>query len=297
MIDRTKYAILTMDVESFSEVDCFKRAKVECEFDMYDGLENFIELLERNGVPSTLFVVSNTLPMLRSRLRDYIKLGHRVALHGFNHTPPYHTSDEKFRQTTVWARKHLEDTCGVTVKGYRAPYFGLDRSKLDILHELNFSYDSSCMDFPHATKNCMLDLSGFNRIDQHIYEKDGFYEFQVGCHKFFGQNYPISGGAYLRLCVWNLMRPALKQHLRDCDIYIFYVHPFELSRRQLPGYRKMSITDRMYLNIGRTSYYERLNEIIQMLRVEGFQFTTFEDLHKKLERSKANSALKRARSD
>lgn len=291
MSDRTKYAILTMDVESFSEVDCFKRTKVECEFDMYDGLENFIELLERNGVPSTLFVVSNTLHVLRNRLREYTKLGHRVALHGFNHTPPYHTSDEKFRQTTIWARDHLEDALGIRVKGYRAPYFGLDRSKLDILREMNFCYDSSQMDFAHATKNCILDLRDFNQIGSNIFEKDGFYEFQVGCHKLFGQNYPISGGAYLRLCLWNLMRVALKQHLRDCDLYVFYVHPFELSQKKLPGYRKMSITDKMYLNYGRMSYRDRLNEIIQMLRVEGFQFTTFEDLYKKLEREKASSAI------
>ncbi len=286
MDNRTKYAVLTMDVESFADCDCFKRCHTDLEFDMYDGLENFIELLDRNNVPSTLFVVSNTLHALRSQLRDYQKRGHRLALHGFNHTPPYQSSDEKFRQTTIWAREHIEDACGTSVIGYRAPYFGLDRSKLDILRELGFSYDSSLLNFDLAEKNCAMDLSDFKQLRRLIYEKEGFYEYKIGCHKFFGCDYPISGGAYLRLGVWSMMKHALKKHLEQSDLYIFYVHPFEMSQRKLPGFKHMSLTDRMYLNVGRMDYCNRLNEIIQMLRAEGFQFITMEDLTQKLDQEK-----------
>lgn len=289
MNNRKKYAVITMDVESFSEVDCFKRSNIECNIDMYDGLENFIDLLDRNNVSGTLFVVSNTLHVLRSRLREYVKSGHRLALHGFNHTPPYQATDEDFRQTTLWAKKHIEDTCGVSVSGYRAPYFGLERSKLNILKELGFSYDSSQMDFALAEKNRNIDLSDFKQLGNLVYEKDGFYEFKLGCHEFFGHKYPVSGGAYLRMCIWNFMKIALKQHLEQNDLYIFYVHPFEMSRRKLPDYRHMSITDRMYLNVGRLNYCSRLSEIIHMLRSEGFEFVTLEDLYAKFEQNKLSS--------
>lgn len=290
MDKRTKYAVITMDVESFSEVDCFKRSQIECDIDMYDGLENFIDILDRNKVPATLFVVSNTLHALRERLSAYAKCGHRIALHGFNHTPPYLASNDEFRRTTLWAKHSIEDACGVGVSGYRAPYFGLNRVKLDILREIGFSYDSSQMDFALAEKNQDIDLSGFQRIGDLVYEKDGFYEFKMGCHNFFGHKYPVSGGAYLRLCVWNLMKIALKQHLEQSDLYIFYAHPFEMSRRKLPDYRNMSITDRMYLNVGRMSYCKRLDEIIRMLRFEGFEFITLDDLHAKYEQDKILSA-------
>ena len=281
-----------MDVESFSDCDCFKRTKVDCEVDMFDGLENFIDLLDRNSVPSTLFVVSNTLHTLRGRLREYSRNGHRIALHGFNHTPPCCTTDENFRQTTVWAKQHIEDACGVCVSGYRAPYFGLDRSKLDILRELGFEYDSSQLDFALAEKNCELDLSDFRRVDKLVYEKDGFYEFKIGCHKFFGHKYPISGGAYLRLCVWSMMKHALRQHLAENDLYIFYAHPFEMSRRRLPDYRHMPLTDRMYLNVGRMNYCSRLSEIIHMLRTEGYEFITLEDLCGMYKNSRNASEIK-----
>lgn len=275
-----------MDVESFSEVDCFKRTRVDNNIDMYDGLDNFIDILDRNGIPGTLFVVSNTLHVLRKRLISCAGRGHSIALHGFTHTPPYQATDEEFRKTTLWAKQHIEDACGVPILGYRAPYFGLDRQKLDILHEIGFCYDSSQMDFPLAEKNCDIDLSDFNRIGDLTYEKDGFYEFKIGCQNILGHKYPISGGAYLRLCVWNLMKIALKQHLEQCDLYIFYVHPFEMSRRKLPDYRKMSITDRMYLNVGRMDYCNRLEEIIRMLRFEGFEFTTLDALQAEYEQQK-----------
>jgi len=289
MNKQTKYAVITMDVESFSEVDCFKRANIECDIDMYDGLENFIELLDRNDVPSTLFVVSNTLHALRSRLREYAKTGHQIALHGFNHTPPFKSSDETFRQTTIWAKKHIEDTCGVSISGYRAPYFGLDRCKLDIIRDLGFAYDSSQLDFTLARNNCGMNLDDFKRIRKLIYEKDGFYEFKIGCHKFFGQKYPVSGGGYLRMSMWNIMKPVLRKHLQENDLYIFYVHPFELSRRKLPDFKHMCFTDKMYLNMGRMGYASRVNDIIQMLKEENYQFTTLESLSKKFKNENKSS--------
>ena len=281
-----------MDVESFSEVDCFKMANIDCDIDMYDGLDNFIELLDRNNIKSTLFVVSNTLHALRSRLRKYAKNGHEIALHGFNHTPPHKMTDDTFRQTTIWAKQHIEETCGVSISGYRAPYFGLDRSKLDIIRELGFDYDSSQMDFMIAWNNCDMDLSDFRHPRKLIYEKEGFFEYQVGCHKFFGQKYPISGGGYLRMSPWKIMKPALRKHLQENDLYIFYVHPFELSQKKLPRFRKMPFTHEMYLNTGRKNYCNKLDEVIQLLRSEGYQFTTFNELSLILKNENEAAALK-----
>ena len=292
MAERKKYAVMTMDVESFSDCDCFKRTKVDLDFDMFDGMENFIEILDRNGVQSTLFVVSNTLHALHGKLSEYAKNGHHIALHGFDHTPPCSKTDDEFRRMTLWAKEHIEDACGVSISGYRAPYFGLDRSKLEILRELGFMYDSSQLDFPLAEKNFSLDLADFKRLNRLTYEKAGFYEFKIGCHEFFGHKYPISGGAYLRLCVWDMMKHFLRQHLAENDLYIFYAHPFEMSKKKLPAFRHMSLTDRMYLNVGRMNYCKRLDEIIQMLISQGYEFVTMEALVSKYKSQNNASDIK-----
>ena len=65
-----------------------------------------------------------------------------------------------------------------------------------------------------------------------------------------------------------------------------------MSRKKLPHFKHMSLTDHMYLNVGRMNYCSRLNEVIQMLRAEGFQFITMEDLTKKLEQEKRISGRK-----
>ena len=199
MEQRKKYAVFTMDVEEFTDTECVANSGETVTRDMLDGLDEYIRLLEKHQIRATMFTVCRTAQREKERLQRYLRRGHRLALHGLQHTPPDCMDDARFLRETREAKMLLEEEFQTKVTGYRAPCFSLDRSKLNILRGLGFRYDSSRMDFAPARHVEKLDMSDFRELLRGVFWKNGFYEFGMTCQKLFGKNYPISGGGYVRL--------------------------------------------------------------------------------------------------
>lgn len=275
---KTKYAVFTMDVEDFSDTECVSAAGIHAEVDLLDGLDEYIRLLDRHGIKSTLFTVGKLAPRIAHRIRSYIASGHRLALHSYDHVAPMDVGLEQFREQTKAAKDAMECMFTTAIRGFRAPCFSMDKNRLDVLQELGFRYDSSDLGFSGARHTVQLDLSSFEQLRPEVYCRGGFYEFGLSKQKLFGRNFPISGGGYVRLSNWNFIRSLLWQYLRRSDYYVFYLHPFELTRQKVPVYRQLKSYDRFYLSRGLGTFRTRVEWIIKVLKKCGYQFVTFEQL-------------------
>ena len=267
-----------MDVEAFTDADCIRSAGIQVDTDLLDGFDTYIDLLDRYDIKSTLFTVGELAPKITDRLHRCISRGHRLALHNYEHVAPMSVPVEEFRQRTREAKERLSRLFDTEVQGFRAPCFSIDKERLDILKELGFKYDSSYLDFSAARHTVKLDLSDFKEIRKGIFCKDGFFEFGLSKQKIFGNPFPISGGGYVRIGNWNFIKSLITQYIKHNNYYVFYLHPFELTHQKVPFLKGLKAIDRYYINHGISTYGQKIEYIIKLLKNCGYEFVTFEQL-------------------
>lgn len=283
MENNKKYAVFSMDVEDLADAGCLVMRGIAPDNDVSDGLDEYISILERHGIRATLFTLRTTAEKIEEKLKKYSDRGHSIAVHGYDHTPLNYLDAEEFKGAVRDTKEYLEALTGKEVTGYRAPFFSMDNEKLEVLKELGFKYDSSSHDF---TKNYLkekLIKGGFDLSEQEGFlsgasYKDGFFEFGLSCENILGCSYPVSGGGYVRLCPWPLVKNGLWRYIRKNDFYVFYLHPFELSQNRPKDIPGIPATEKHYLNGGINKYGKKIEKIINMLKREGYEFVTFDDL-------------------
>ena len=273
-----KYAVFTMDVETFADTECISSAGIPVDVDLMDGFDEYIKILDRHGIKSTLFTVGDLAPRIADRLRPHIAGGHKMALHSYSHIAPMLVPLEQFRENTRQAKQRIKELFGIDVVGFRAPCFSMDKDRLDVLQELGFQYDSSHLDYEPARHTVKLDLKNFKQLRQGIFQKGGFYEFGLSKEKVFGAPFPISGGGYVRLSHWGFVKTLIQHYINQNDYYVFYLHPFELTRQEVPFLKDLKSYDKYYIKQGIRSYGKRIELIIQMLQKANYEFVTFEQL-------------------
>jgi len=164
--------------------------------------------------------------------------------------------------------------------GYRAPCFSLDRERLEIVQNAGFVYDSSRIDFGDHPLYGSIDMAGYEKRFNAVYQNDYFIEFEATTLSVLGKNIPISGGGYLRLFPWLLMKSLVSQYLKSNDIYVFYIHPFELSRFPAPNIPKNTSTlTKFRFAHGRGGVVDKIKKLTDLLHSNNYEFTTFSALH------------------
>lgn len=162
-------------------------------------------------------------------------------------------------------------------------FFSLDNRRLDILTELGFQYDSSRFDFPKRDHAGYIDVSNFQKLADNVFRRGSFYEFGLPCQQWMGLRIPVSGGGYIRLGNWSFFGSVLCQYLMHSNYYVFYLHPFELSKEKMPHIPNLRKRDRYYLHVGTHNYHYKVELIIRMLKKLGYEFVTFDQLTERLE--------------
>ncbi len=274
-----KYAILSMDVEDWYHSDYFIDKKLDRSYSMLDGLDRYVGMLQDLQIPSSFFVLSDLAKSLQSKMLELSSCGYELACHGDDHTRPLLIPSKDFYIRTVAAKKKIEDLTGLSVAGYRAPSFSLDRERLDMIRKAGFLYDSSKNAFSdHPLYGC-IDISGFDKVVPNIYRAENFFEFEVSTLKIADKNIPVSGGGYLRILPWWLTSNLITRYLKDASFYVLFIHPFELSHRAAPYLdNTVSFPTRMRFSLGRSTTEIKLRKVISLLKKEDFCFTTFSDL-------------------
>lgn len=275
---RNKIAFFSMDVEDWYHLEYFTNADKNSNPSITeDGLKNYIDLLEKYDIKSTLFLVGTEAEKIKLSIDELLSRGHEFGYHSKNHKLVSKISDELFIEELDYAF-NFYTKYNITEIGYRAPCFSLGKSKLEILkNHKSFIYDSSFINQPQHPLYSPLDLSGFKKTNDGIYTKNGFYEFEVSTEKFLGINIPISGGGYIRLLPWFIYKFLLKRYLNNHNTYSFYIHPFETSSIKLALPQGTSILTRIRFNYNRRKVLTRMEKVIKILKKADFKFMTYKD--------------------
>lgn len=277
-MEHKKYAVFTMDVETFADTECIYAAGLQVDVDLMDGLDEYLDILDKHNIKSTLFTVGDLAPQIADRLRAHIRRGHKIALHNYSHIAPMTVPLEQFREKLRQAKKRMQELLGVDVVGFRAPCFSIDKDRLGVLKELGFLYDSSFLDFQPARHTVKLDLQNFKHLRDNIFRHEDFYEFGLSKEKILGLPFPVSGGGYVRLSNWGFVKTLIQHYIHHNDYYVFYLHPFELTKQPIPFLKELKSYDKYYIKQGIRTYGKRIEQIIRMLQKSGYEFVTFEQL-------------------
>jgi polysaccharide deacetylase family protein (PEP-CTERM system associated) len=259
---------LSVDVEDWYQVSDFEEVVEFAAWDRYESrvvrnTERVLSLLSEYDVRATFFVLTWNAERHPDLVRRIADAGHEVASHGHRHRLIYEQTAAEFRDDVMRSKKILEDVTGTAVLGYRAPSFSLTQASLwalDVLLDCGFRYDSSI--FPISDR--LYGIPNARRFP-FVIRADGdrvLLEFPMSTARAVGRNWPLGGGAYLRLLPYRYMRWGIRRVNREGQAALVYVHPWELDpdqpRVKVKGKRGISTH---YINLNRTE--ARLRRLLQ----------------------------------
>ena len=271
------HAWLTVDLEEWYHLDYLKQYPCrETGVRVVPQIFDFLDMLDEEGVKATFFCVADIADDYADILREIVRRGHALGCHVLDHELLTEKTPEQFREETQRARAMVEAAAGRPVTGYRASCFTLERDKLEILRELGFTYDSSKIRFAQHPLYRNLDLTGFEQVDDLVYRDGGFGEYEIPTLALMGYSIPISGGGYLRLFPWPILKLLLRLYSRKHRNFTIYVHPFELTDLPLPLPDELGRTTRFRCLVGRRGNLKKLRRVIRWLKKRGARFTSLE---------------------
>lgn len=266
---------LTVDLEEWYDLDYLK--KYNLDIDSWHAIPmifDFLDTLDSKGVKATFFVLASVLDKNADIVRVISSRGHEIACHGLNHELLYNKSDDLFYKEILEAKSKIEGIIGREIYGYRASCFSMDREKLDLVKKAGYRYDSSKISFKQHPLYRDLDLTDFEKIDDLVYKKDDFYEFEIPTLTIGKLNLPISGGGYLRLMPLWLILMLVKKYEQKNENFLLYLHPFELVSELLPLPNSLPIKDRFRASFGRRNNAKKLKSLLSKFKDNGAQFLT-----------------------
>lgn len=276
-----KYAVLSMDVEDWYHLDYFKKEECDQSQSTLDGLDIYLDILDRYDIRTTFFIVGELVEVLKDKIKLIQQKGHEICLHSYAHQRPLQLSPEDFRKDTLKGINTFKEYTDIEVTGYRAPCFSLDRERLEVLRDLGFNFDSSKIKFDAHDLYGRMDLNGFEEFNSVVYKQGNFYEFEASTVEVFGKSLPVSGGGYLRIFPWALTKMLLKKYFKTNQHYFFYIHPFEFSKNyniRIP--ENTDFKTKIRFNQGRKSVENKMHKLIKLLKENNYEFVTFNQIMK-----------------
>lgn len=191
--------------------------------------ERMLKTLEIMQTKATFFV----LGVVAERFPDLIKkidaAGHEIASHGYRHLEVFKHTPTSFKDDVHHSIEILKNITGKPVLGYRAPGFSIVKESLwaiDILLNEGIKYDCSIFPIRHPRYG----IPAAPRIPYHL--RPDLIEFPPSTVRFFGENFPIAGGAYFRLLPYKFIKMAVES-LNNRGIAVnSYLHVWETDVSQ-----------------------------------------------------------------
>ena len=276
-----KHAWLTVDLEEWFHLDYLdKQTCMATGVRVMPDLFDFLDMLDEEGVKATFFCVAEVAEENADILMELLRRGHALGCHGLDHTRLTDKSVDQFLAETIEARAVIERVTGHAVTGYRASCFTMERDKLEALRALGFTYDSSKIRFSQHPLYRNLDLAGFEQPEDLVYVDGDFSEYEIPTLDIGRYSLPISGGGYMRLFPYWLLKLLLRLYERQHENFTIYVHPFELTRRALPLPANLGRATRFRCLVGRGRNLKKLRKVIRFLKRRGARFETLEQARK-----------------
>jgi polysaccharide deacetylase family protein (PEP-CTERM system associated) len=228
---------MTVDVEDWFQVQAFAGTIGR---DRWDGLERRVEantnrildMFAAARVHGTFFTLGWVAERHPALIRRIVADGHELASHGYWHRLAHEQTPAEFGADIGDARKLLEDTGGVAVRGYRAPTFSINTRNpwaFDVLVEQGYRYSSSLYPIRHD----LYGVPDAPRLPFHPNGPDGILEIPMTTLRLAGRNLPCAGGGYFRLLPYAVFRAALRRvNGAETMRGLFYTHPWEIDADQ-----------------------------------------------------------------
>ncbi len=126
---------MTIDVEDYFQVSAFENHiprdswdSIPCRIE--SNMEKILGLLDEKQIKATFFTlgwIEERYPSMVKRMADN---GHEQASHGWGHARVTDLTPAEFKNDIVRSKALLEDVCGQSVQGYRAPSFSINSDNL-----------------------------------------------------------------------------------------------------------------------------------------------------------------------
>jgi polysaccharide deacetylase family protein (PEP-CTERM system associated) len=229
-----------------------------------------LEILGQAEVKATFFVLGYVADQFPNLIRKVADDGHEIALHSYYHQHVHRLTPEQFRKDVVRGLEAVEQASGKKVIGFRAPMFSINGTASWALQELcdmGFHYDSSI--FP--IRNFYYGNPNAPQYPYQPIEGSFFTEFPLATVRFFGFNWPIGGGFYVRSLPYAIIRAGIRHLNRLGQPAVMYLHPWELDLAQ--HYDQVTFRERITHYHGRASLEKKLRRLIQ-----DFKFAPVEKL-------------------
>jgi polysaccharide deacetylase family protein (PEP-CTERM system associated) len=213
---------LTVDLEDWYH----GLSSVTGESTVRNDTELLLEAFSTFDVKATFFTLADVASQNKALVRKISESGHEIGFHGDTHELLHAVEPAKFRNGLKQGKHLLQDLTGKQVKGFRAPFFSLTARTcwaIGILAESGFEYDSSV----YPGYNDRYGWSGAP-VEPFRFMPAGMVEFPVPLtRKWFRIGF--SGGAYLRMLPWKMIRRELNSHRKGNMTGLIYIHPWEYS--------------------------------------------------------------------
>ena len=304
---KNKSVSITIDVDTIDTLFPNLRQMGTNDESFVNGLQKFLELFDKYGVKSTLFVVGKD--MLNDEnvaiLKDFHLKGHEIANHTMNHNQGLrHLSIEDKYDEICDARDLLHEKTGADILGFRAPGWNFDADVLLILAENDYLYDSSM--FPtsvmplakliHYRKTRSLGKLQRSTMGpmRYMFAKNMIHNTRIlskrGNRKLYIYEYPLTTTPFLRLPFFGTMVfeyglsyfDLFYKFIRKMDSVNFSFHLAELTDKETDfnqgvfdtNWNKGYIPKCLYLDIDRK--IETLDHVLKTFSND-FDFVTMKD--------------------
>ena len=231
---------MTVDVEDWFQVQAFAGTIDRSDWAGLDrrvetNTDRILGMFADAGVRGTFFTLGWVAERHPALVRRIVAAGHELASHGYFHRLAHEQTPADFAADVGDARKLLEDTGGVAVRGYRAPTFSINTRNpwaFDVLAEQGYAYSSSIYPIRHDLYG-MPDAPRMPFLPDGAAGRAGIVEIPMTTLRLGGRNLPCAGGGYFRLLPYGLFRAGLRRFNRtEHAPGMFYTHPWEIDAAQ-----------------------------------------------------------------
>jgi polysaccharide deacetylase family protein (PEP-CTERM system associated) len=226
--------ILTFDIEEWFHLLDHPATKsekqwVNYETRIYENIETIFDILDRNKVSASFFVVGWIAEKYPEIVRMIDERGYQIGSHTHTHQLAYEQDRNTFYNDVEKSIKTIEDVIGKKVELFRAPGFSICEKNLwafEVLHELGITTD--CSVFPMNHSHGGLKCFPNNQPSLLKYNGITLKEFPINVQSIMGKQMIFSGGGYFRLLPYSLIKKATVKS----DYVMGYFHPRDFDYQQ-----------------------------------------------------------------
>jgi polysaccharide deacetylase family protein (PEP-CTERM system associated) len=188
------------------------------------------DILDDCEIKATFFVLGFVAENYPHLIKEIANRGHHIGTHGYSHRQVYKINPDEFDEEIKRAVGLVSDLTGQQIYGFRAPIFSIIEQSLwalDILLKHGLRYDSSIYPVWNYRYGIVSNRRYIHELPTPARSK--IVEIPIASARYLGRNFPVGGGAYLRILPYLITRMGLKSINREGQPFVFYIHPWEID--------------------------------------------------------------------